>query len=163
MRQLRDFGRFCRLPKIAFIQNDGLRRANGRAILLARPGGLGHRYNLSLMRAKGPSVFPLSIEINMPQSHSQVWIHIVFSTKHRRPFLQSTDFRDEMFRMLAYHVKQCGCVVGTGGRHVDHVHLLFGFSRTIIISKLIEVIRTETPKWAKKPPAGDPKFARQSG
>jgi len=85
----------------------------------------------------------------MPQSHAQVWLHIVFSTKERRGFLQKEPFRDQMFRMLAHHVKQCGCVSASVGGHVDHVHLLVGLSRTITIADLVEQVKTETSKWAK--------------
>ncbi|MCA9213270.1 MAG: hypothetical protein KDB27_09410 [Planctomycetales bacterium] len=30
----------------------------------------------------------------MPQSHAQIWIHIVFSTKERRPFLLDSTGRE---------------------------------------------------------------------
>ena len=46
----------------------------------------------------------------MPQSLAQVWLHLVFSTKERRPFLNDETFQVEMFRMLAHHVKETGCV-----------------------------------------------------
>jgi len=99
----------------------------------------------------------------MPQSLAQVWIHLVFSTKERRPFLQKDTLREEMFRMLAYHVKDAGCVsVSVGGYH-DHVHLLVGLSRTITIAKLVEQTKSETSKWAKQPPHGVSAFQWQSG
>jgi REP element-mobilizing transposase RayT len=99
----------------------------------------------------------------MPQSHAQVWLHIVFSTKNRMPDLKENEFRDQMFRMLAHHVKETGCVVANVGGHVDHVHLLVGLSRTIKICKLIEVIKIETSKWAKKVDGGNSLFAWQAG
>ena len=99
----------------------------------------------------------------MPQSHAQVWLHIVFSTKNRNAYLNELAFRDQTFRMLAHHVKATGCVVAIVGGHVDHVHLLVGLSRTIKICKLIEVIKTETSKWAKEVAGGDRGFAWQSG
>lgn len=37
----------------------------------------------------------------MPQSHAQVWLHTVFSTKNRQAFLEHPDLREQMFRMLA--------------------------------------------------------------
>ena len=77
----------------------------------------------------------------MPQSHAQVWLHIVFSTKNRDACLKEPEFREQMFRMLAHHVKETGCVVAIVGGHVDHIHLLVGLSRTLMICKLIEVIR----------------------
>jgi REP element-mobilizing transposase RayT len=99
----------------------------------------------------------------MPQSHAQVWLHVVFSTKNRKPYLQNLELRDQMFRMLAHHVKELGCVVAIVGGHVDHVHLLVGFSRTLKICKLIEVIKTETSKWVKSVKDGVEDFAWQSG
>jgi REP element-mobilizing transposase RayT len=99
----------------------------------------------------------------MSQSLAQVWIHIVFSTKERRPFLQHEGFRDEMFRMLAFHVKETGCASASVGGHVDHVHLLIGLSRTITIAKLVEKIKSETSKWGKKTAKGVSSFQWQSG
>lgn len=85
----------------------------------------------------------------MPQSLAQVWLHIAFSTKERRPFLQNDVFRSEMFKMLSHHLTEQKCVSASVGGHVDHVHLLIGMSRTITIAKLVEKIKTETSKWAK--------------
>jgi REP element-mobilizing transposase RayT len=82
----------------------------------------------------------------MPQSLAQVWLHLVFSTKERRPFLQDDVFREEMFRMLSHHVKESKCVSASVGGHIDHVHLLVGLSRTITIAMLVENIKTETSK-----------------
>ena len=65
--------------------------------------------------------------------------------------------------MLAHHVKECGCVSGSVGGYVDHVHLLVGLSRTITIAKLLEHVKTETSKWAKKVDEGNARFQWQSG
>ena len=99
----------------------------------------------------------------MPQSVSQVWLHIVFSTKNRKPYLLDVAFRESMFRMLAHHVKETGCVTGLVGGHVDHVHLLVGLSRTTKICKLVESIKTETSKWAKDADGGIRSFTWQAG
>lgn len=99
----------------------------------------------------------------MPQSLAQVWIRVVFSTKDRRPFLQDDEFRDEIFRMLAHHVKESKCVSASVGGHVDHVHLLIGLARTLAIAKLVENIKTETSKWAKTSKRCSPLFSWQAG
>lgn len=99
----------------------------------------------------------------MPQSLAQVWLHLVFSTRERRPFLQDVGFRDEMFRMLAHHVKESNFVSASVGGHVDHVHLLVGLSRTITIAKLVETVKTETSKWAKTATGGTSLFTWQAG
>ena len=99
----------------------------------------------------------------MPQSLAQVWLHLVFSTKDRRPFLQDETFREEMFRMLSYHVKESNCVSASAGGHIDHVHLLVRLARTVAIAKLVENIKTETSKWAKAARGGTSMFSWQSG
>jgi REP element-mobilizing transposase RayT len=99
----------------------------------------------------------------MPQSLAQVWLHLVFSTKDRRPFLSDQAFRNEMIRMLAHHVKEQNCVSASVGGHIDHVHLLLGLNRTITIAKLVENIKTETSSWAKTAKGGSSVFSWQSG
>ena len=86
----------------------------------------------------------------MPQSLSRVWIHLVFSTKDRRAYLQNTKIRDEMFHMLGHHAKQAGCNPGRVGGWIDHVHVLCGLSRTMTIAKLVELLKCETSKWVKQ-------------
>ena len=99
----------------------------------------------------------------MPQSLSRVWLHLVFSTKDRRAYLQRDDFRDEMFRMLGHHVEQAGCVPLRVGGWIDHVHIVCGLSRTVTIAKLVEHVKTETSKWAKHAPHGVLTFSWQEG
>jgi putative transposase len=99
----------------------------------------------------------------MPQSHAQVWLHIIFSTNDRRPFLQKETFRTEMFRMLAHHVKESKCTSASVGGYSDHVHLLLSLSRTLTIAKLVENVKTETSKWAKHHKDGSSVFSWQSG
>ena len=79
-------------------------------------------------------------------SYTSLQYHIVFSTKERRGLLQKESFRNQMFRMLAHHVKERGCASASVGGHVDHVHLLTGLSRTITIADLVEHVKTETSK-----------------
>jgi REP element-mobilizing transposase RayT len=43
----------------------------------------------------------------------------------------------------------------------DHVHLLFGMSRTLSISKVVEEVKKESSKWAKQ--HVDPNFYWQGG
>jgi putative transposase len=106
---------------------------------------------------------PFCKEVPMPQSLARVWLHLVFSTKDRRTYLQRDDFRDEMFQMLGHHVKEAGCVaVRAGGWH-DHVHLVCGLTRTVTIAQLVEHVKVETSKWAKGTAYGVPKFAWQAG
>lgn len=99
----------------------------------------------------------------MPQSLCQVWLHVVFSTKDRQPFLQSIKFREEMFRMLGHHVLDAECIPKLVGGWNDHVHIVCGLTRTVTIAKLVEHLKTKTSAWAKKLPHDKANFAWQTG
>ena len=99
----------------------------------------------------------------MPQSLSQIWLHIVFSTKDRQTFLKDPQFRDEMFRMLSHHVEKAGCYPKLSGGWNDHVHVVCGLGRTVSVASLIEHIKTETSKWAKKDSVETSSFSWQKG
>ena len=99
----------------------------------------------------------------MPQSLSRIWLHVAFSTMDRRPYLQEAEVRDEMFRMLGHHARQCGCPPACVGGWIDHVHVLCGLSRTVTVAKLVEVLKRETSKWVKGRSAGLGSFHWQNG
>jgi len=84
----------------------------------------------------------------MAQSLSQVLIHLVFSTKNRKPFL-TVEVRPRVFEYLSGALKGIECPPIAVGGLADHVHLLFGLARTITISKVAEEVKKESSKWAK--------------
>src|SRR5687768_2459935 len=74
---------------------------------------------------------PSSHSSGMPQSLSAVYIHLVFSTKHRRPLLRDKATRDELHSYLGGVSKQLDCPPILIGGVEDHVHLLARFGRAI--------------------------------
>jgi putative transposase len=99
----------------------------------------------------------------MPQSLSRIWLHIVFSTKERRAFLQNADIRNEMFKMLGHYAKENGCQPARVGGWIDHVHILCGLARTVTVADLIEALKRETSKWIKQRAADLSLFYWQNG
>lgn len=96
----------------------------------------------------------------MPQSLAQVAVHLVFSTKHREPFL-CPECRDRTFRYLAGILNELDCPVVLVGGMSDHVHLLFSLSRTLAMSRVVEEVKKGSSKWAKE--HVHPAFYWQSG
>ncbi|SRR5216683_1573213 len=77
----------------------------------------------------------------MPQSLSAVYIHLVFSTKERRPFLRDETVRESLHSYLGGISKQLGCApIITGGME-DHVHLLARFGRTITQAEWVKELK----------------------
>jgi putative transposase len=99
----------------------------------------------------------------MSQSLARIWLHIVFSTKERRAYFQNEEIRNEMFRMLGHHANEAGCPPARVGGWIDHVHVLCGFSRTMTVAGLVEVLKRETSKWIKQRAADLSTFYWQNG
>jgi REP element-mobilizing transposase RayT len=98
----------------------------------------------------------------MGQSLSQLYVHLVFSTKHREPWLD-TKVQDRLFPYLAAALNRQDCPAIKVGGHVDHVHLLFHLHRTKAASDVVGSIKGESSKWMKREVPTSTGFAWQAG
>jgi REP element-mobilizing transposase RayT len=112
-------------------------------------------------KAKLAGYSPINHKIAMPQSLSKVLVHLIFSTKQRRPLIRAE-----------IHSDLCGYITGilknlhspslqTGGT-ADHLHILLSLSRTISLAKLVEEVKKSSSKWMKQE-GGVPEFSWQAG
>ena len=85
----------------------------------------------------------------MPQSLVQIYVHIVYSTKHRKPFLRDNEFRDRTHRYLAGIFKNLKCPALIVGGVEDHVHILCRFGENIEVADLIRDVKRDSSKWVK--------------
>ena len=85
----------------------------------------------------------------MPQSLSQVILHVVFSTKDRRPWLDLA-VRPRMHAYLATVCRDCGCEAYRVGGAADHVHIAARLARTISQADLLQNIKKTSPAWIKR-------------
>jgi len=85
----------------------------------------------------------------MPQSLSDVTLHIIFSTKDRYPFLDS-EIRDRMHRYLATICRDLKSVCYKVGGVSDHVHVVTSLPRTLSQSSLVENVKKKSSKWIKE-------------
>ncbi|EEF60323.1 IS200/IS605 family transposase [Pedosphaera parvula] len=89
----------------------------------------------------------------MPQSLSRILVHLIFSTKDRSPVL-TPEISIQLYPYAATVLRDMGCPALQVGGHTDHLHLLFGLSRTLSIAETVEHIKTTSSKWLKtKSPA----------
>ncbi len=84
----------------------------------------------------------------MPQSLVKNYIHIVFSTKRRFPFIDE-QIKSELFSYLAGICKNKESYPIAVGGHVDHIHILCLLSRKIALMSLIEELKSHSSKWIK--------------
>ena len=86
----------------------------------------------------------------MPQSLSAVYIHLVFSTKERRPFLRDRDVRDALHRQVGGISKTLDCSPIIVGGTEDHIHLLARFGRTITQADWVKELKRVSNLWLKE-------------
>jgi putative transposase len=84
----------------------------------------------------------------MPQSLSQVLIHIVFSTKNRVPLI-TLEIDSELHAYLGQICNNHNCPSILINGVANHVHILCGLSRTLTMADLIEESKTGSSKWLK--------------
>jgi putative transposase len=77
----------------------------------------------------------------MPQSLANVLIHLVFSTKERRPFLKTKEDQDAMYTLLRNTSANIDCPLLIAGGIADHVHLLGRLSRTVSIADWVKELK----------------------
>jgi len=78
----------------------------------------------------------------VPQSLSNVLIHLVFSTKHRQPLLRTAELRGVMAGYMVGILRNVKCPSLIIGAVEDHVHILCNLHRTVTIAQVVEDLKT---------------------
>jgi REP-associated tyrosine transposase len=99
----------------------------------------------------------------MPQSLSKILLHVVFSTKERRPLLQDRVFREEMHGYIGGILNGLDCHPIIVGGVEDHVHLLCVLSRTCAPADMVKEVKRSSSLWIKTRASGFENFGWQSG
>lgn len=84
----------------------------------------------------------------MAQSLSAILVHLVFSTKHREPFIKP-EIEANLHRYLSVVFRECKCPSLLVGGMPDHIHALFSLHRTWAVADLVEEVKKRSSKWMK--------------
>ncbi len=85
----------------------------------------------------------------MPQSLAQMLIHVVFSTKHRQPFINEK-IEPELYAYIAKILyDECYSPALMIGGTPDHLHIFYAQSRIWSVAKIVELVKKRTSKWMK--------------
>jgi REP element-mobilizing transposase RayT len=99
----------------------------------------------------------------MPQSLSAVYIHLVFSTKDRRPLLRDRAVRTALHEYLGGISKKMECPPLIIGGVEDHVHLLARFCRTVTQAEWVKELKRVSHHWLAEQGPDFADFGWQSG
>jgi putative transposase len=96
----------------------------------------------------------------MPQSLANILVHLIFSTKERRPLIADDD-RAGLHGYMAGILKEIESPAIIINSVPDHVHIMCVLSKNIAPCKLVEEVKKSSSKWMKT--QGVPMFAWQNG
>jgi len=85
----------------------------------------------------------------MSQSLVQVYLHLVFSTKTRKPLLKDPDLRAQMYAYLGGVCRNLECPALIVGGAEDHVHILCRHSQNITLANLFRDLKRSSSLWIK--------------
>jgi putative transposase len=83
---------------------------------------------------------------NMPQSFGSLHYHIIFSTKHRHPWI-TPDIQPRLFEYNGGILENQSCRLVAAGGMPDHVHLLASLARTVAPSDAVRLIKSNSSGW----------------
>jgi REP element-mobilizing transposase RayT len=99
----------------------------------------------------------------MSQSLVQIYLHIIFSTKNREPFLTDKPFRDRTHAYLVGIWKNLDCRSLIVGGVENHVHILCRYSKTIELKDFLRDLKRDSSVWIKEQNSQLSNFYWQAG
>jgi len=82
-------------------------------------------------------------------SYVRIWVHIVFSTKNREPYL-SEEVRGQVIGHIMENCKEKGIFLQTINGYLEHIHCLISLKNEQSISNVAQLIKGESSNWINK-------------
>jgi|SRR5690606_22974373 len=91
----------------------------------------------------------------------RVWVHLVFSTKNRVPFLDSAGLRKRVYDHVRENAFKKNIFLEAVNGYQEHIHCLISLNKTHSISQTAQLIKGESAFWINKNKLVNEKFVWQ--
>lgn len=91
----------------------------------------------------------------------KVYIHFVWSTKNREPFLDSPELRKKVWQHIRENAKDKNIFIDFTNGYTDHCHCLVSLGVDQTIQKTMQLIKGESSFWINKQSLTTQKFEWQ--
>ncbi|WP_324721209.1 IS200/IS605 family transposase [Salinimicrobium sp. HB62] len=98
----------------------------------------------------------------MPHSYNKIWIHAIWSTKDRRPFIIKP-IETQIYDFINKEFKEMGCQEKIINGMPDHIHCLFLLNPQKSIAEVIKQIKGSSSHYINSNNLTYEKFAWQTG
>ena len=83
-------------------------------------------------------------------SFIKVYIHLVFSTKNRTPYLNTFSLRIKVWKHIRENASEKGIHIDTVNGYSDHCHCLISLASDQNIENIVQLIKGESSYWINK-------------
>jgi len=91
----------------------------------------------------------------------RVYMHMVFSTKNREPFLNSAELRRNVFEHIKNNAEEKGIWLDCINGYQEHAHCLISLGKEQTIAKVAQLIKGESSYWINQHNLTSEKFVWQ--
>lgn len=77
----------------------------------------------------------------------KIYLHVVFSTKNRHPYLNTPELRLKVWKHIFENAKNKGIYIDTINGHAEHCHILLSLGTEQSLSKIMHLIKGESSFW----------------
>jgi REP element-mobilizing transposase RayT len=98
----------------------------------------------------------------MPHSYASIMVHVVFSTRDRKPQLDAT-LEERLYPYLGGILRELGGKLITVNGVEDHIHLLTAMKPTMSVAEGVGKIKGSSSKWIHEEFPDRSRFAWQRG
>ncbi|KNB61145.1 IS200/IS605 family transposase [Chryseobacterium sp. Hurlbut01] len=91
----------------------------------------------------------------------KIYVHIVFSTLNRIPFLNSKELRIKVWKHIKENASNKGIFLDMVNGYSDHCHCLISLGSSQNIEKVVKLLKGESSFWINKNQLTKDKFAWQ--
>jgi len=85
----------------------------------------------------------------MPHSYTKNLLHVVFSTRERKPTIPAAAFAELWAAMAGIGRNHSLTVIKIGGM-ADHVHILFALPADIALAHAVQVFKANSSRWMRQ-------------
>jgi putative transposase len=93
-------------------------------------------------------------------SFVKIWIHLVFATKNREPWLKK-EFRYDLYKHIAENCVEKEIYLQAINGYTDHLHCLISLGKNQNIANISQLIKGESSFWINKNNFTTEKFSWQ--
>jgi len=90
----------------------------------------------------------------------RIWVHTVFATKNRVPFL-TKEIKVKVVDHIFKNAKTKEIIIHSLNGHLDHIHCLVSLNKDMTLSKTMQLIKGESSFWINKNKLTTEKFSWQ--